>query len=749
MARLAWTKRILPHLAAYGLYFAVAIFLTWPLAAQLSTHLAGFEYGDSREMARHIWWYQEALRTGQPVFFQPLLGYPDGIEGGVLLWANPQQFFPAWLLALVLPLPAAANLAILFYMALNGWAAFFLARDLLDGETVPALLAGLVYMAAPTFQAHMAGGHAGLLVAWAAPLYIWALLHLIKRRSWRWFGLAVLFFILIPGGHILQVIYVTMPITALFLLWRLTARDWRGLGWVLAVNAVGGLLLGLYLLPIAASIFGTSAYTEEGGFVRYSIDLLSVVSPSFFHPLYQVLDYPRQVLGTNLEEGSSYLGLIAGLLALTGMLRSRAARPWLALALMAWVLALGPLLKGLDQPLTVSANNYVTPLALPYALLQNLPGFGLARTPGRFNFALALAVALLAGYGAREIAKVIHKPALRRSLLIGAAFLIVLDYRFFWPFPTYPAELPQAIHALAEREDIRAVFDIPWENTVAAKEALYLQTAHYKPLIAGHVTRSTPVDPAKLTVMQATLDPVLLNAAGADVVIVHKNYVDTLDDIRAQLGDALYEGADYALFEVPKPARMADPPIWTASDGIGYFRTFAINTVEGDPLLIDNRHNLYLYAPLDGWTLLRTTLSGTNRSFELQLDGEAFGRWSLDGELALEIPLPVSQGYHTITLIADPACPEHVPEGLRCQSVTVSELTISSVEAAGSSGIQFANGITLDYAMPPSGFEVNSISLYWQFEQPPPEDSIRFLKILDADGNPVEEIDSPLDTGGA
>lgn len=752
LARLPWIRRLFPHLAVFGLYFGVAVFLTWPLLTQLSTHLVGFAYGDSREMARHIWWYHEALVSGQPVFFQPLLGYPDGMEGGVLLWANPQQFFPAWLLAFVLPLPAAANLAVLLYMALNGWAAYFLARDLLGGQTPPALLAGLVYMAAPTFQAHLAGGHAGLIVAWAAPLYIWALLRFINRPHvvWRWFGLAVLFFVLIPGGHILQVIYVTLPITAVFMLWRLMVRDWRGVAWVLAVNLVGGLLLGLYLLPIAASILSTSAYTEEGGFVRYSIDLLSVVSPSFFHPLYQTLDYPRRVLGVNLEEGTSYIGIMVGLLVLIGGLGSRATRPWLVLAVIAWVLALGPLLKVLDQPLRISVNHYDTPLALPYALLQNLPGFGLARTPGRFNFALALAVALLAGYGGRSLMKAINRPLLQKVLLVGISLLMLLDYRFFWPFPTFPAVLPAAIHELAGRDDVRAVLNIPWENTVAAKEALYLQTAHHKPLIAGHVTRSTPVDPAKLTVLQATLDPVLLEAAGADVVIVHKRYVDVavLDDIRAKVGNVVYEDADYALFDVPEPAQVADPPIWVASDGVGYYRTLAVNTVEDAALSVANHQNLYFYAPVAGWTRLRSTLHGAGRGVELQLDGQAFGRWQLENSLELMIPLYVRQGYHTITLVADPACPEQVPDGLHCRTVTVGEMTISPVESAGTAVISFDRGISLHYGMPPSGFETNFIWLYWQFEEPLAENAIRFIKILDAEGNPVEEVDSMLDTGG-
>ncbi len=768
------SSRWIRHLGVYLLYLLATVFLTWPLAAQLSTHLAGFEYGDSHEMARHIWWYKHALRSGQPVFFQPLLGYPEGIEGGVLLWANPQQFFPAWLLAFMLPLPAAANLSVLLYMALNGWAAYFLARYLLKSEA-PALLVGLVYMAAPTFQTHLAGGHAGLMVAWPAPLYIWALLNLIapasqtaskhpseRRNTLKYFALAVLFFVLSPGGHILQLIYVILPITVVLVLACLVRRDWGGLTLILAVNVAGVVLLGLYLLPIAGSIFGTSAYTDEGGFVRYSADLLSIVSPSFYHPLYDRLDYPHRVLGINLEEGTSYLGVIVGLLALVAVIRQRAARGWLLLALIAWVLSLGPVLKVFDQPVVAHTDDYETYLTLPWAFLQNLPGFSLARTPGRFNFALALAVAVLAGYGARELASPVSPvlwkrtgnrgaAAMKLAMLAVLAIVILLDYRFFWPFPTTPAALPPEVHALAAHEDLRAVFDIPWENTVAAKEALYLQTAHQKALVAGHVTRSTPVDPAKLTLLQGTLDPVLLDAAGAGMVIVHKRYAtpEQVTFAAAQLGTPYYEDAALAVYEVPAPDITADPPRWLAGDGVSYYRTFAQGTTQDTPLTITARHPVYFYAPLDGWTLLRAELSGDGHTVDFQLDGRSFGRWKVEGGLELNVPLYMTQGYHTLTLVLDPPCSARHSAGLRCRAMTAKRLTLSPVESAGTERIAFANGITLDYAMPPSGNETNFIWLWWQFEQPPADNAVRFVHILNAEGEPVAQFDSPLDTDGA
>ena len=186
--------------------------------------------------------------------------------------------------------------------------------------------------------------------------------------------------------------------------------------------------------------------------MRYSADLLSVVSPSFFNPLYSSLEYPRQVLGTNLEEGTSYIGLIAGALAVMGALRAGAACWWLLLGLVAWGLSLGPLLKILDAPVQVQPDGYASFVTLPWAALQNLPLFNLARTPGRFNFALALAVAALAGYGAGWLWQ--RLPGLRLRPLVMAALMaaVLVDYQVYWPLPTHSAAIPDAVYALARRD---------------------------------------------------------------------------------------------------------------------------------------------------------------------------------------------------------------------------------------------------------------------------------------------------------
>lgn len=759
--------RFFTYTAVFGLYLLVAVLVTYPLIANLSTVLTGFDYGDGYEMAHHLWWFRHALQTGQNVFFQPLLVAPDGLDA-VTLWANPLQFFPAWLLAFVLPLPAAANLTLLLTLALNGLAMFHLAKYLTAERAeerreasefalrsfaisavkfLPAFLAGLAFMLYPTMQGHLAAGHAGLMVQWGVPLYAWALFRLRERGGWRGIGLAALFLLISVWGHTLQLIYVVLPVTGVFALALLLRREWRALMRVIAAGLVGGLLLVVFLLPVFRSTLGTAAYTDEGGGVRYSADLLGVVTPSFFHPLYGQLAYPRRVLGVNIDEGSAYIGIIAGALALLALLRVRAARWWGALALVAWVFSLGSLLKIFDQPARFTVDGYESYVTLPWAALQNLPLFSLARTPGRFNFTLALAVAALVGYGAntllspqrtqrtqREIESALRfsaSSAVRSLFLLVLAGLLIFDYQWFWPLPTVPAAIPDAVAALSERGDDEAVFDVPWENLVTAKYGLYLLTAHNQPLIAGHITRRTPANPAKLSLLEATLDPALLREAGVGVVIVHRPQDANgalLARAQTMLGEPRYEDERLAIFNVPQ------------TDTATFFSQLPF------PPLIEDQGSAYLFAPEDGWALFTAQLQADGREAALRLDGTEINRWRIDGALEISLPLPVeARAFHTLTLVLDPPCPRSDSPALACRALEVGE-TDFTYQPSAEVTADFGRGVRLTGASAPDTARAGGtlpVWLTWTFAEPMTETDIRFVHLLDPSGAQiVAQVDS-------
>jgi hypothetical protein len=732
-------ERIRTHLLIYGLYLLIAVVLTWPLVTLFSTHLAGFPFGDAQEMTRHIWWIQHALRTGQPVIFQPLMAYPQGLEG-VILWSNPLQFFPGWLFAFVLPLPAAYNLFMLLTLALNGWAAWWLVRGLTEHDGA-AFIAGLVFMSAPTIQAHLAGGHGGLVVQWPLPLLAWAVLQLdADGTGWRIhlrrILLAAGLVILTSWGHTLQMIYAVMPLVAVIgVAWLIRRQWWSVLRLGIAVG-LGGLLLIVFLLPVLSATFGTSAYIAEGGGIAFSADLLSPFTPSFRHPLYGQLSLTRQVLGINIVEGHSYIGIISLLLLLIAAWR-KPARVWLALLLVAFVLSLGPLLKLFDQPVTLTINGYQTPLVLPWALVYDLPGFSLARTPGRFNFGMALAVAVLAGYGVKWLAERWQwkaTPARGAVALLG--LLIVLDVRAFWDFPLYDGRIPDAVTAIGAQGDVRAVFDVPWDNLLAAKDALWLQTAHQLPMIAGQVTRRTPVDPARLNVLQSTLDPALLNGSQVDVVIVHKTYAQDvlLNQARVQLGAPVYEDDRLALFTVPDTTATHDQVAITA---------------EANLLPEAPRSSLYLYVPEPGWITLTTdpSLAAWDRGLNLRLNDRVIARYPAGSppmDPRWTLPFPAA-GYYTISVEAVPSCPVLLNPAWVCDALPIwSPAPDVTVEPGSFTPIDFASGIHLNGSQVRLNPDELIVRLWWQFEAAVNDQTIRFIKVLDASGNQIVGSDLPL-----
>ncbi len=583
--------RLRHYLLVYLFYLAVIVVITYPLITVIGTRFIGHPFGDAYEYVHHIWWIKTALQTGQNPFFQPILLYPDGLRA-TLVWSFPLQSFPAWLFAFAMPLPAAFNLAALLTLALNGWAMFFLARYLFTSYSpasvgarhasplqkpivkpapttvIPALLAGLIFMLYPTFQGQLGAAHTGLLTLWGAPIYLYVLFRLRDTAHVRRTMLAgALLFMISQWGSILLLIYVIAPITAVYLLMLICQRDRRSLRRVLATLVLGAVFSLPFAVPLALDTLGAP---RETGSVTYSASLLGVVSPSFYHPLFSGWSFNREVLGVDPFETASYVGVIAAGLALIGVWKRRAARYWLLMALVAWIFSLGPLLKLYDEPLIVRLGGYSTAISLPWALLQNLPLLDLARTPARFNFAVGFAVALMAGYGwatlsGRNLADSARKY---RYWLISAALMLAIgfEYQFWWGLPTINGEVPAPIAALADRSDIRAVLDVPFDHPLVNKDGMFLQIGHQHPMIIGQIARASPVNPAKARLLQDTLDPALLDAAGVDIVIVHKDYEDSEGTLgalaRTRFGDPFYEDDDYSVFQVPP--YHGDAPGFTA-----------------------------------------------------------------------------------------------------------------------------------------------------------------------------------------
>lgn len=683
-ARRAWIWALLPLLV----YTVAALIVTWPLARHLDTRAAGAGYGDSYEVTRHIWWAREALLDGHNPFDQRALVYPDGFMSWVQ-WSHPLQYLPGAALALAVSPLASFNLALIGTLALNGMAAYWLGRALTRGATLAALLGGLVFLAFPTVQGHLSVGHLGIVSLYPLPLVVLCLWRVVREDAgWRTVAWGALWFALAALAYVSQLVYVLLPLVVLFAVgealtgpqrfWRrgvpLARQPWIR---VAAMVALGGVLL----IPFYAPLLTDAGRREmrdvhEPGRITYSADLLAVASPSPFGPLDDlrlVPGYARDVLGTNSAEGSAYLGVIAGILALVA-LRQRSTRVWLWVALGAWLLSLGPLLKWRDTPLTLSIEDIETHIALPWAAFQHLPLLDTTRAPGRFNLVTGLAISALVSVGAAHALARPRQVSVRIAAAVLLGAIVLVEYQLFAPFATDDAAQPAYFSDLAEVEGVRAVLNVPANHNLAAKYALYQQTLHHKPLIAGHALRRTIQDPALLAVLDRALlggaddvlppipaetAPALLSEAGADRVVLHKQFVPdagaALARLREVLGEPEFEDARYAAFVVPPIARPAEYDLLFAASEDGWSAPLDLGVFTGAFLADSGAWFFYTPRDLYGELVIPAQSYAVPRQIAVRLDGNLIaGVWAAESEV--RVPLWTAPGYHTLTFEAVGDC---------------------------------------------------------------------------------------------
>ena len=502
------------------------------------------------------------------------------------------------------------------------------------------------------------------------------------------------------------------------------------------VCVTGALLQLLLIFPVIGETLGNPAYTDAGGDMEFSLDLLGPLTPSRFHPLYGRFDHSGEILGFPTGERSAWIGFVAGALALLALMRRRGYF-WSGAALVAWVLALGPFLKLLGRPLLLTVDGFASFLTMPQALLQLLPVVNLDRTPGRFSYLLAFAVACLATRGSAELFDHPRLKLRERSYYFGPLLLALLliailyDYQWFWPFPTRTAVVPAEIADLAQRNDVRAVLDVPVRQRRSDKEALWLQTAHQLPLLGGHVTRYSPANPARLQLLQDTLDPALLQIAGADIVIVHKRYATKRQIERAvlKLGPPIYADTYFAVHETPgtdaAPVQFIPPPAMLHLTG---------------PL------NIPLYTTEPGWLDLGGEMAAGRRDVVILLDDDPVDRWpAASGSSQWQsASLPLRPGaWHMVTLAAVPACPVVPSSAVECSRVALEQFEVEVLPATHAAA-RFAEGVELRAALVPSQALAGDnleLRMQWSFAQGRDSQDVRFVHLLDDSDQLVAQSD--------
>jgi hypothetical protein len=429
-----------------------------------------------------VWWLERMIETDQPWNHTRELFHPEGLDLSFAptCWTVTVA---TWLLARIVGVFTAYKLMVLVAVFAAAYAAYLLVHWLTNSRTA-AWLAGAVYSFAPYHLAH-AREHPD--VAHTAPIPLTVLLFLIALKRGSLLAAA-------GGGLMLGLLAwtglyltgMTIMTLGLLLVWLALERSrWRAPAFWKAL-AVFGACAALPLAPRLAPILG------GGESLRYVVEAKNVAETKQADLLAYLVPPGESVFGPLTERitarfGKSrnqppYLGLMAAAAALSALLWRGRRRPlwiWLAIALLFLVLSLGPSLR--------FNGEVYEKVRLPASLAQHSVLMASVR-PHFFHVGLLLPLAVLSGYGvSRWVVALAGRPRALRALMVGAALLLLAEYRL-GPFPMRHLA-PNPFHEQVAREAGEfALVDLPMDYR-SSKSYLYHQTVHGRPLGVGNSGR--------------------------------------------------------------------------------------------------------------------------------------------------------------------------------------------------------------------------------------------------------------------
>ena len=493
------------HLLALAGYLLLAVLVTWPAVRDFTTQVPGDLIADRDQNLWNLWWVKEALARPTNPFQTDLLYYPYGAPLYYHTLALPLGLI-GLLPQLLLGLPAAYNTVLLAAFTLGGYGAFRLALYALRNRNLgrkalvgAAFLGGLVFAFTPYTLDALKGQPEVLSLQWM-PFFAEGWLRAVDsaRRGGRWWPWAIgagVFFALAAYSSLYYALYlVVFALVHLAYMGIASARERKGAAFTSAgqVAVVAGVIGTVILLPLLGGLWSgrdnprLAVEADPTHRLAHSADLLSFFAPPHDHPLATAWqDRP----GVNEPPIHDYvmLGYAAFALASLGAVAGwkRPGTPfWVAVALVALVLAMGPRLQ-------IGRN--VTGIPLPFALLDNLPGMDAIAKPERFVVLARLAMGVLAAGGASWLLSRVGGAPVRSRRLAGAWGLVLALLLAELPIhPRFvePLDTPAGYASLASMPQA-GMMELPFATQqveVTGPRMLY-QTTHRKPIMSGYLAR--------------------------------------------------------------------------------------------------------------------------------------------------------------------------------------------------------------------------------------------------------------------
>ncbi len=476
------------YLVIFIVYLLITLLMTYPVIVQLSTHLVGF--GDDAWVHYwNGWWVKRVLAEGGSLYSTRLLFYPQttSLVYHNFGWTN----IAGWLaLEPFIGGIAAYNLVYLANVALSAFTMFLLARYLLKSNG-PAFIAGLVHGFWP--YRFLGYSHPNLISTQWLILVVFFTIKLIRERGRLRHALCLGVSMALTGLSRWQMLIPTSLAVSVYLAFSFFEKrerwSWRTVGMLSLAAFVALVLVAPAFYPVARDLVlrDSEASPNLDKPVGTETDLISFIVPPINHPLaplFDGLEYTRWRISKTMEipkriPNSHFLGYaVLALVILAIVWRRSETRLWIVLALIAFLIALGPELR-------IDRHSYPA-IPMPSRLIGGTLPMRIMRKPHRFSVLLALPMAMLAAHGAIVLKERLGQ---RRSMeLWGLLSLLVLFDYLSLPAETISTQVPAFYRTLGDEPGDFAIAGLPGDRQ-NAETYMFYQTVHGHPLMTGHISR--------------------------------------------------------------------------------------------------------------------------------------------------------------------------------------------------------------------------------------------------------------------
>ena len=499
-------RRIVRYRRAAGalmLFGALTVFMTWPQARHLSTHVP-----NSDDPLLSIWrlsWVAHVLPT-QPIellhgnIFHPeprTLAYSDsvllqGVLAAPFIWSGLSQI-------------AVYNVIVLLSIAMSGWAMWLYATRL-TGNSAAGVIAGIVYAFVPFRFDHFM--HLELQATFFLPLGLLALERAVETRSRRhaaWFMAALV-------GQVYSGLYYAIFLaTALLVIMPLKLRSLDRDARVQLARALapamlaGAVAVAPYLLAYMAN------RSHLGERQTNEITLYSATLPNYLAATPENTVHGGWSGGLGRSERRLFPGFVAVALAIAGAIRLDHHRVTLiVVGVIGFIVSMG---------VNTPVYDWIRAVLLPYRGL---------RAPARASILVVLAIAGLAAYGYARLVRGRPAPVPTVAAAVLATALLIEYRTVLSSWLELPVAPPQVYRWLATQPRVLIV-EIPFAQAArldSIYDGLYMfnSTYHWQPMVNGYsgfFPQSFMEMTEEMTAFPDDRSIGYLKQRGVDLIIVH------------------------------------------------------------------------------------------------------------------------------------------------------------------------------------------------------------------------------------